>query len=67
MASHVSTCMPMEKSIKGEGNQLVEEESKKKERKEKKERRQKEREREEREKERGGKGNRCSKGQKSLD
>ena len=40
----------MEKSIKREGNQFVEEESNKKERKEKKERRKKERERE-------GKGN----------
>ena len=29
MASHVSTCMSMEKSIKGEGNQFVEEESNK--------------------------------------
>ena len=50
MASHVSACMSMEKSIKREGNQFVEEESNKKERKEKKERRKKERERE-------GKGN----------
>ena len=52
MASHVSTCVSMEKSIKGEGNQFVEEESNKKEIKEKKKRRKKEREREERE---GGK------------
>ena len=36
MANHVSTCMSMEKSIKGEGNQFVEEERNKKERKEKK-------------------------------
>ena len=47
MASHVSTCMPMEKSIKWEGNQFVEEERNKKERKGKKS--------EERERERGGK------------
>ena len=46
MTIHVSTCMPMEKSIKGEGNQFVEEERNKKERKEKKNR---EREREEKE------------------
>ena len=52
MASHVSTCMSMEKSIKGEGNQFIEEESNKKERNEKKERRKKKSERE-----RGGKGN----------
>ena len=38
MASHVSTCMSMEKSIKGEGNQFIEEESNKKESKEKKKR-----------------------------
>ena len=52
MVSHVSTCMSMEKSIKGEGNQFVEEERNKKERKEKKKR---EREREERKRESGGK------------
>ena len=46
--------MSMDKSIKGKGNQFVEEESNKKERKEKK------KEREERERERGGKKNRCS-------
>ena len=38
MASHVFTCMLMEKSIKGEGNQFVEEERNKKEIKEKKKR-----------------------------
>ena len=55
--------MPMEKSIKGEGNQFVEEESNKKRRKEKKKRRKREREREER----GGKGNRHSDGRNSSD
>ena len=57
----------MEKSIKGEGNQFVEEESNKKRRKEKKKRRKREREREERERERGGKGNRHSDGRNSSD
>ena len=36
MASRVTTCMPMEKSIKREGNQFVQEESNKRERNEKK-------------------------------
>ena len=58
----MSTCMPMEKSIKGEGNQFVEKERNKKEMKEKKRR-----EREERERERGGKGNRRSDGRNSSD
>ena len=35
VSSHVSTCMPMEKSIKGEANQFVEEERNKKDMKEK--------------------------------
>ena len=55
MASHVSTCMPMEKSIKGEGNQFVKKERNKKERKEKKREEKKKRER-------GVKGNRRSEG-----
>ena len=41
MASHVSTCISMEKSIKGEGNQFVDKESNKKERKEKKKKKKK--------------------------
>ena len=44
MASHVSICMPMEKSIKGEGNQFVDERNQN-ERKEKKFRSKKEIER----------------------
>ena len=44
MVSHVFTCMSMEKSIKGEGNQFVEEERNKKERKEKKKKEKKGRE-----------------------
>ena len=42
MASHVSTCMPMEKSIKGAANQFVKEERNKKEMKEKKEKKERE-------------------------
>ena len=57
--------MSMEKSIKGEGNQFVEEDSNKKERKEKK--RRKKIEREERERQRGAKGNRRSDGRNSSD
>ena len=45
MASHLSTCMSMEKFIKGEGDQFVKEESNKKERKEKKRREKKKRKR----------------------
>ena len=68
MTSLMSTCMLMEKSIKGEGNQFVEDERNKKERKgKKKERRKKEREREERDRERGGKGNRGFDGRNSSD
>ena len=55
----------MEKSIKWEGNQFIEEESNKKEKKEKKKRK-KESERKEMERERGGKGNRLSNGRKSA-
>ena len=58
-ACHVSTCMPMEKSIKREGNQFVQEESNKRERKEKNMK--------EKKKERGEKGNRHSDGQNSSD
>ena len=61
----MSTCMSMEKSIKGEGNQFVDEDSNKKERKEKK--REEWREKEERERERGGKRNRRFDGQNSSD
>ena len=50
----MATCMSMEMSIKGEGNQFVEKEGNKKERKEKKKRRKK-REREENEREIGEK------------
>ena len=53
--------MLIEKSIKWEGNKLVEKESNKKERKEKK------KEREERERERGEKGNQRSDGRNLSD
>ena len=46
MTSLMSTCMLMEKSIKGEGNQFVEDERNKKERKGKKKREEKKREKE---------------------
>ena len=60
MASHVSTYMSMEKSIKWEGNQFVEEESYKKERKEKKKEKKKKKVKEKKGRERRGKGNQSS-------
>ena len=73
MASHVFICMSIEKSIKGEGNQFIEEESNKKERKEKK-REEKKREKNNKGREKEGEkeigvsmvGNRCSDSRKSA-